>query len=189
MTETVVEKYPVLQATMTAAYERWQAAEKMSAAEFLEGLSAKESFAVRVGNLNYQVENGGFSQYWGNGYAMNGSLGEVREICRWLVTFARDRSQDEQKAAAEVLALVARFTEILGPNLDPNKRVVEVEESSYRSRRRASFYDSLEDEEDDDGPETRMLARIETEKLDNRFYAVNDVWMGLAEAYLVATYK
>jgi hypothetical protein len=58
------------QELMDNAYDKWQ--DKMKYEEFLSELDTKEKHAVLLGNLNYQVQNGGFYQWVDNGYATNG---------------------------------------------------------------------------------------------------------------------
>lgn len=64
------------QELMTAAYDRYQ--RDWSKAEFEAQLSAAERPAVLIGNFNYQVENGGFSQWLGNGYATRENVRLIR---------------------------------------------------------------------------------------------------------------
>ena len=70
-------------AIMDVAYTLWQSKEGVSWSykKMLEvitqryGLLAR--FAVQLGNLNYQVENGGWVQYYDNGYGDgNGGFGD-----------------------------------------------------------------------------------------------------------------
>ena len=55
------------QKLMDTAYDRYKS-EGISRAEFLDSLSAQERFAVHTGNFCYQVQNGGFMQWWDNQY-------------------------------------------------------------------------------------------------------------------------
>ena len=55
---------------MKKAYDTWQK-NNWSPSEFIENIDSPEKFAVILGNLNYQVENGGFSQWKFNGYSKN----------------------------------------------------------------------------------------------------------------------
>ncbi len=57
------------QEIMDRAYDRWKADRSMSKQEFWDQLDAIERVAVFSGNMNYQVCNGGFSQWFFNGYA------------------------------------------------------------------------------------------------------------------------
>lgn len=56
------------QKLMTQAHDKWQNS-KWSIAEFYSNLTPIERAACVLGHFNYQVENGGFSQWVFNGYA------------------------------------------------------------------------------------------------------------------------
>ena len=67
----------LIQELMDAAYKRWQDHNESvdnnynlqwDQQQFWDQLSEAEEIAVYVGNLNYQVENGGFQQWVDNGY-------------------------------------------------------------------------------------------------------------------------
>lgn len=59
----------VHQGLMDKAYDRWNGEWKgCGYDEFVNRLDHIERLAVLTGNFNYQVENGGFSQWFGNGY-------------------------------------------------------------------------------------------------------------------------
>lgn len=57
-----------MQELMDAAYDGWQANPRKTYRDFLFDLPVDQKEAVLIGNLNYQVENGGFSQWILNGY-------------------------------------------------------------------------------------------------------------------------
>ncbi len=58
------------QLIMNKAYDRWQKNAKVwDKFMFFDQLDFQERVAVSLGNLNYQVENGGFSQWKYNGLA------------------------------------------------------------------------------------------------------------------------
>ena len=59
-------EYPNFQAVMDKAYEKWD--EESSFLEFHKKLNGYDGIAVALGTLNYQVENGGFMQWYGNEY-------------------------------------------------------------------------------------------------------------------------
>lgn len=64
------------QTLMDGAYDRWQQSGKdgqkqWSYDQFLANLDAKERQAVLLGNMNYQIGNGGVQQWVDNGYACN----------------------------------------------------------------------------------------------------------------------
>lgn len=54
---------------MHGAYKKWR--HPLRYVQFLMELDVKERRAVVLGNLNYQVENGGFLQWRDNGYDAN----------------------------------------------------------------------------------------------------------------------
>lgn len=80
--------HPTLQGLMDKAYAKWQKGgdlEGKSDAEFVAALDDMQELAVRVGNLNYQVENGGFSQWFSNSYGK-------RDLA-WLLDFFSKHSE------------------------------------------------------------------------------------------------
>ena len=58
-----------IQTKMNSAYQKWQENPDWSQARFLDSLTMVQRRAVVLGNLNYQVNNGGFLQWLDNGYA------------------------------------------------------------------------------------------------------------------------
>lgn len=63
------EKYPHWQSLINVAYERWAHGgdlEGKAYEEFVRSLDDISAYAVTFQNLNYQVENGGFSQWYQN---------------------------------------------------------------------------------------------------------------------------
>ncbi len=66
------ETEATLQPIMEAAYARWQG-HNWDYETFLDELGALERKVVLVGNLNYQVGNGGFQQWADNGYGQQAS--------------------------------------------------------------------------------------------------------------------
>ena len=73
-----------MQEVMTKAYERYTP--EMTRQEFWDQLDATERAVVFVGNLNYQVCNGGWPQYADNGYAQAESLNYVLRLCHKMDT-------------------------------------------------------------------------------------------------------
>lgn len=59
----------VHQTLMNQAYDKWSGEWKgLPYSQFIERLSHVQRLAVLTGNLNYQVENGGWDQWFLNGY-------------------------------------------------------------------------------------------------------------------------
>lgn len=65
----------LIQELMNEAYDQWQNNEDWTMQDFRDYISKNMSrehlISVQVGNLNYQVENGGFFQWHGNGYSID----------------------------------------------------------------------------------------------------------------------
>lgn len=105
----------LIQAVMTRAYDRWDRVPGTNMQAFWDDLDADERIAVFAGNLNYQVCNGGFAQYLGNGYATPETIGFVRRLC------ARMPSNHPVNEVAAVLAEFEELLDRLGwkePDLD-----------------------------------------------------------------------
>jgi len=83
------------QQLMDTAYAKWNNDLTLSKEGFFDLLDAKERFAVFTGNLNYQVGNGGFSQWHFNGY-------DTPEV----VAYLRRNLPKVGETAKQVLALV-----------------------------------------------------------------------------------
>ena len=91
-------EHPKIQELMDAAYERWQAND-WSRDQFIMRLSWEEKVAVTIGNLNYQVCNGGFMQWHDNGYSQH-----TKELLEAL-------NEVGTEAALAAVELVLRFVE------------------------------------------------------------------------------
>lgn len=163
-----------IQNLMDIAYARWQADKEMKKDAFIAQLTTAEAVAVHLGNMNYQVENGGWSQYWYNSYATRDTVAAVRGYLSQIVAHAKATNDPRLAAAEEVARLQAAFDRALDGNYDPNSYT----SASYNNR---STYDVDEEEdEEDNGPQV--------EHLSTPYYAVNDDFMCLAEDWLKATF-
>lgn len=96
----VKSKHPIFDSLMDQAYDRWSAG--MSKEDFVNQLVGLEVFAVHYGNLNHQVENGGFAQWQGNQYQTDASVGAIQTLLRMV-------GSDE---AREVLDLLGQFIDL-----------------------------------------------------------------------------
>lgn len=90
---------------MNAAYDRWRE-NNWSREEFLDQLTPQEKFAVCTGNLNYQVENGGFSQWCENGY------GTEETVTYLLRALAR---MDYNESVDTVFGLLEKYSSLNKP--------------------------------------------------------------------------
>jgi hypothetical protein len=100
------EKSPTFQNLMDRAYDRWQSAEQMSKQAFWDQLDAAERVAVFCGNMNYQVENGGFAQWLDNGY---GTDETIRFIIRLNKRLDTDAAKQVNELLFQLLATLRNF--------------------------------------------------------------------------------
>lgn len=77
---------PKMQDLMNAAYKRWKVDPTLRQDGFWATLSAQERRAVFTGNLNQQVENGGFAQWMDNGYGVDEVFAFLIGLCAELKT-------------------------------------------------------------------------------------------------------
>jgi len=68
------------QILMDEVYDLWRAEPTKKRLNIAESLSPLHKIAVQLGNLNYQVENGGFMQWIDNGYCEE-DLYDLIDIC------------------------------------------------------------------------------------------------------------
>jgi hypothetical protein len=116
------------QSLMDKAYDRWQN-KGWSKEEFHDSLDAKERFAVHTGNFNYQVENGGFVQWWDNRYGTPATVDFLLRACDRINT----------STALQVKELVKQFKSIMRDK-DPRKHMDEGEwEDIYASLEEAGL--------------------------------------------------
>lgn len=75
-----MSEHPKMQAIMDTAYEKFTDA--MRQKDFYACLTEEEAKVVFIGNLNYQVTNGGFMQWYDNGYhvGVKGLLNTLVEL-------------------------------------------------------------------------------------------------------------
>lgn len=97
------EKESALQEAMNSAYAIWKENEGWNLEDFYFNLPPLERRAVALGNLNYQVENGGFTQWVFNGYR-EASLSTLRQIQREI----EDSKWEELKQGIELALSVSR---------------------------------------------------------------------------------
>lgn len=160
-----------IQTLMTAAYERWQKAEGVSQEAFLEDLcSPPERRAVMIGNLNYQVENGGFAQWVDNGYCLC-----LRKLARFL-TELRDAGCAEAGTLMEDLNRLSKF-------LDLSKNDRGCFDSYWKKESRSRWGRDEEDSYGDDTPEEAVGLM---EKMDTWYYSAGKApILAAAEAWLL----
>ena len=95
-------KQDVHQQLMDEAYDKWRNNKNWDYNEFVDELDIKHALAVLTGDLNYQVKNGGFSQWYFNDYAS-----EAQRLLT-LLSFYK-----EEPVIAEVIQLVEKAVRII----------------------------------------------------------------------------
>lgn len=157
-------KAPNIDLLMARAYDRWRAnAGAWSMAQFWAQLSPAEEVAVYFGNFNYQVENGGFSQWGplGNGY------GTPEVIASLLGHIGKMPPTDETRV---VTGLIKRASSLFEDAAAGTANTDEYDEDDW-------------DEHDGDDNWTSL------HRLDGPFYKVNHAFIEQVEAYLLANFK
>lgn len=98
------------QELMNSAYDNWKQNEKMDYNQFVATLDQSKRLAVLTGNLNYQVENGGFYQWHDNGYSSEAGqlltllsfytkvpvISEVCELVEKVLTLINEHGEPER---------------------------------------------------------------------------------------------
>jgi len=162
MTKTK-EKQPIFQGLMDEAYERWKENEGWDYKAMLANCTAEERMAVILGNLNYQVCNGGFRQWVDNGYALH----------------LRDAVPLLEKVGTENALKVVEMLRQLDDHIDYNKEDRGWDDYWKRPEPHPYFGrdDYYEDEEDSEG-------EVIAESLDDGFYAINEQLLDEIEEFL-----
>ena len=80
------------QEIMDKAYEKWHENKDWNYYDFISNISEVERIAVLLGNMNYQIENGGLLQFFENGF-----LGYVDDIISYLFEVRDSLVKDEHK--------------------------------------------------------------------------------------------
>jgi len=95
----------LIQKLMDEAYDQWQNNEDWTLQDFRnyikENLTQQHLIAVQVGNLDFQVEDGGFYQWHTNGYSMD--LEDLMKVCEEIETEASMEVRDILDGILDVL--------------------------------------------------------------------------------------
>jgi len=103
--ETYKDAEEYVQGLVDKAYEKWRESE-MSYPGFIESLDRRHQGAVVIGNLNGQVCNGGFEQWYENGYV------DVVSHVRWFLgAIDTDASKEALRLLREFLRAYKRYEE------------------------------------------------------------------------------
>lgn len=149
-----IDRQPLFQNVMNRAYAKWQANRDWRYEDFLMNLNAADRRCVIMGNLNYQVCNGGFSQWIFNHY-INPNLEPMILDALSLI---------KTETGLAVRALVGEVIEILHKDFEYRNGAYEVERSSF------SYWDENEDDFYD-------YTIDKLDGFDENFYAINEQWL------------
>ena len=164
-----VEEESIHQTLMNNAYDLWSIEEgkKLSYSDFLDVVSDKfgklYSNAVITGNLNYQVENGGFYQWFENGYVI--ALGDL------IIFF--EENFEENETIEKLKNLLNRVVDILDwydGGIDSLSGIDE----DYKE----FFIEKLEDQ-----------LMNELSALDETYYEINEKLNEILEEYFKTEYE
>lgn len=168
----------IWQELMNDAYDRWQDKnddEILNYEDMITKTSRLSQIAVLLGNLNYQIGNGGFEQWVDNGYAQNGeevlkALREVgsplsKKVSKWVETVLDYVNLDERNTGA-------------GGNYWIDEGY-EYEEECWEEEHYDEDSDEVWYEEECSENEVWVESggRAVADPLDSRFYAINDEFM------------
>jgi hypothetical protein len=105
----------MIQKLMTEAYERWRETPQWTMQAFWDQLSDEERYAVFIGNMNYQVENGGWIQWVDNRYGNE-------ETCQYLIEACKKIGTESAIAVKVLIELVKeRLAELQNPDPDDDR--------------------------------------------------------------------
>lgn len=154
-----------MQRLMDEAYAFWQQNKKMPRSEFLDRISAIQKIAVLLGNLNYQVCNGGFMQWIDNGYCLD--IDELIDVVDTFESWAAANGHERaRRYAAELLSeMLLKIQPFIDTEAKDKGWLGSYLVDDIRGRRRRW------DEDDGDDLWDRVAAL--TEPMDSRFYEIN----------------
>lgn len=155
-------KVDVIQELMNEAYDKWQ--DGWSRSDFLEyvkkNLSEEHYIAVIFGNLNYQVENGGFSQWDFNRYSedLDDLLGYINEI-----------PGEEAEQVKGCLLKFKEYSEERDEETHASEHGLPFELYDYREVLRERIYEKFQDQ---------------VSELDYKYYDINEGFLENLDNYL-----
>ena len=187
------------QELMDEAYDRWKKGgdlENTSRIVFLDKLTTHQRMAVVLGNMNYQVENGGWNQWVDNGYCTSyphlmdalETLGtdNAKKIITMLDTIGDDLRDD-------VISGTCNDGGCGGTYFNDDK-YGEQEEDCYNCNGEGTVSEWNDDTENDeditceqcggDGVITEEMSAPDYDELTSKFYDINDKFMEECNEFL-----
>ncbi len=170
------EKHPVWQGLMDKSYDRWQNGDlkDKSKKDFLDALDSQQTQATLLGNLNYQVGNGGFSQWVGNGYAL--SFDHLWKVMELIPGDAANKVRGMLKEMEPFILKDKDWTKDRGFGWN-----------YWREDESRDRYDSYDEDEEEEYEEETHEGYEMAKSLDDKYYAINRQFMDEIEAFLSGT--
>jgi len=184
------------QELMDQAYAKWKSEggiKEMGYNEFVDSLPKNEQYAVLLGNLNYQVCNGGWIQWCDNGY------------CTKIAIVTKVVAQMNTELSKRVLAMLKQVESTLkdevvagevashgwGGDYFANMEPEEEECWNCRGEGTLSYEDDEGNDKNETCPECGGDGVITTDpqhpdfsKLDTEYYSFNDAFMEECQTFL-----
>jgi len=154
----------IIQQLMDEAYDKWQdnGWSKEDFRNYIsKNMSREHLIAVQIGNLNYQVENGGFLQWYDNGY-YSMDLEDLITYCEEIKT----------KAATEVKVLLESVRDIIDFYSSSTEAIELLNEHMFSEH--AEILDSC----------LWDLISAHLDQHNRQYYGINDEFLSDVETYL-----
>jgi len=179
------------QQLMNEAYDKWSSNKEWNYSDFVSNLDDLHRKAVLIGNMNYQVENGGWEQWYYNRYAEYAD-----EVFKILEDFAKDYPDIGGKVlnifeeAIEVLfgedrhspsfELVEKlWNDYYNGNVDIISKLYDINLVDFRDEREAmeTFLEEHEMEYEDENGEIRTIEDPDECEQNNECYEEFERWL------------
>ena len=168
------------QAIMNLGYAEWKKNGNWGYDDMVrwmfESFGSLASFAVLTGSLNQQVENGGFTQYFSNGYGSEDSAGCSKDykdfvLYESLIALVSELGLDKTPLGEKYLNIL----KVARPEIDDER---------YTD---STYYDEELDEEVEEEVDNENYGGIENSddlsSASSSYYEMNEAWMAFLNTY------
>lgn len=154
-----------IQQLMDEAYDQWQSNDNWSLEDFrrhiVKNMTKEHLMAVQIGNLNYQVENGGFLQWHDNGYSID--IEDLISYCKEINT----------EASRKVKGLLYEVQEFLEFHYEGKKKIIDLLVRNMMEDYVETIKDCFQ-----------LQLSHNFNNLDNKYYKINDKFLSDVETFL-----